>query len=422
VDTPSSLEAQLLNLRTRLETVKNTLEEEIRIREESSFASSFTDNGGGGFLEKGASLFSSEKRKVFVPFTIRDAQRTVPIQIPHGFEVFDLVDVYATNGDQNQTAYREAYKQKKKNSVGNNNTATAMEKRKPSHEEFDTPTSEARLFLNGKHVIEGDRQFGDHKHNDDDDCQGYSKQCYRSKFLKVIRYLLAHQRNDGGDNNIEYYYFYMESDNDLCVPLSDIRDLAFEYQRYFVSTGIGASGWIMSQTFLEDFYEFWTILGTSPTTSQTQMHGLSETQLLEPDSVAAVLLREKKAWSVTRQYLTSHSILVGNTEDQASIKALFVPLSPSANKTEEHPQQDASKTTKKAHKKETPEEAGLKAPPLEPSRYLPRCREPHRGVWRDATNPDSGTDVELWGYFDYDQCPESDIFPCEEGQLDVVAR
>ena len=384
-DNHLSFEAQLSELRDRLEDVKNNLEGEIRTNEEASL-----------FYSHGNKFFSS-KRKVFVPFTIRDAQRTVPTQIPYGFEVFDFVDVYAANGDQNQT----------------NVTANRIESKTNNYTEgsFRIPTnSKARLYHNGNPLPETNND------KDDSQCLQYSKRCYRSKFLKVIRYLLSLQkkRQDGDDGGSEYYYFYMEADNDLCVPLIDIRDLAFEHQRYFIHTGIGASGWIMSQAFLVDFYKFWTSIDVNRKNNEL---GLTPQELLEPDSVAAFLLKQKSAWSVTRQYLTSHSILSGSTKDEASIAALFE--TSMVNVTKEPDNIDKGKKKKKK-KKETPEEAALHAPLMEPARYLPRCLEPHRGIWKDSKT--NYFDAYHWGFFDYDLCPESTIFPCQKGQLEELAK
>jgi hypothetical protein len=413
----SSIEAQLLYLRERLEGVKKNMEDEIRTNDESSLFS-----GSSSSSSANAKQQQKQKRKmIFVPFTIRDAQRTVPTQIPHGFEVFDFIDLFATNGDQNQTTQRKTQ------------TASSAENK----ENYYAPVAtRARLFRNGKPLPYA-------KNNrEGKDCLGYSKRCYRSKLLKVIRYLLSlqkiHKGDNDSDNKIEYYYFYMEADNDLCVPLSEIRDLAFKYQRYFVSTGIGASGWIMSHAFLEDFYFFWSNIDID------ESYGLSEEQLLEPDSVAAVLLRQTQAWSVTRRYLTSHSILTGNTEDEASIATLFEREGPVVSVAVANAKHDGDAavrepslvaadnengddkktkktTTIKKNKKETPEEAALNAPLMEPSRYLPRCLEPHRGVWRDSATGSFDFDVHHWDFFDYDLCPESDIYPCREGQLKELA-
>ena len=45
----------------------------------------------------------------------------------------------------------------------------------------------------------------------------------------------------------------MESDNTLCVPLIELERIAKTQLRYFVGSGIGASGWIMSRSFPLDF-------------------------------------------------------------------------------------------------------------------------------------------------------------------------
>ena len=375
----SSLEAQLFDLTKRLEKVQMSLQEEER-----------------------ASISLSEKRKVFVPFTIRDAQRTVPTQIPHGFEIFDFIDLYATNGDQNQTARIE--------------DTTAKIETDDVTGSFPSPDkSTIGLYLNGEPLSV--------ENGIDMECLGYSKKCYRSKFLLVIRYLLSlhnsHEQNTENSNshekekNVEYYYFYMEADNDLCVPLNEIRDLAFQHERYFISTGTGASGWVMSHQFLKDFHSFWNSI------DETNRQGLSGEQILEPDSVAGRLLQEKLAWSVTRRYLTSHSILTGTTNDQHSIGVLFERIDPviPMDKAATNLEQTKSKVLKR---KETPEEEAKKAPLMEPSRYLPRCLEPHHGVWKDESKDDDADtdfDVHHWGFFDYNLCPDSDIFPCAEGQL-----
>ena len=86
------------------------------------------------------------------------------------------------------------------------------------------------------------------------------------------------------------HFFFMESDNDLCVPLKNIRQLALTEHHYFLATGIGFSGWIMSRQFILDFLQ------------EYKYHR----KFLEPDVVAANLLIKKKAWAVTRisHYIT----------------------------------------------------------------------------------------------------------------------
>ena len=386
----SSLQDQLLGLSKQLEKVQKTLQE-----------------------EEEASLAVSENPKVFIPFTIRDAQRTVPTQIPHGFEIFDFIDLYATNGDQNQTARSEA------KSSGN------QEEHDDMLNDVQPPgKASIEVYLNGKPLsVEVENDIGV-------ECAGYSKRCYRSKFLLVARYLLSLHasqeqktgNNDGNEKDVDYYYFYMEADNDLCVPLNEIRSLAFQHERYFISAGTGASGWIMSHQFLKDFHSFWNSI------DETNRRGLSGEQIFEPDSVAGRLLQEKLAWSVTRRYLTSHSILSGTTSDEKSIGALFERVDQVIPEdTTETDTKEIKSTTMAKKKKETPEEAAKKAPIMEPSRYLPRCLEPHRGVWKKELIPeDEGVendfDVQHWGFFDYSLCPESDVFPCAEGQLMELAK
>ena len=381
-----SLQSQLSGLTKRLERVQETLKD-----------------------DEGESYLFQNNKQVFFPFTIRDAQRTVPTQIPYGFEVFDFIDLYKAN--QNQTT------QSKTNQKSNSDSGD---------DTFSETISKSSLYRNGKPLANPTNITVS-------ECQGYSKKCYRSKFLKVIRYLLDLKKNDDPKSNNEnnkndYYYFYMEADNDLCVPLSEICDLALEHQRYFVSTGTGASGWIMSHRFLEDFYELWNSM------NDTESEG---DQFLKPDSVAARLLREKMNWSVTRQYLTSHSILKGTTNDEISIGTLFerADSAVAANKNS-NANTNANAGAKgglKTSKRETPEEASKKAPLMEPSRYLPRCLEPHRGVWKDTLDPKDKNaenkennsnvfDDHHWMYFDYDLCPNSEIFPCAEGQLQELAK
>ena len=93
--------------------------------------------------------------------------------------------------------------------------------------------------------------------------------------------------------------------------------------------------------------------------------------------------------------------------------------------TTEADTKEIKSTTKK--KKETPEEEAKKAPIMEPSRYLPRCLEPHRGVWKkeliqEDEDVQNDFDVQHWDFFDYNLCPESDVFPCAEGQLTELAK
>jgi hypothetical protein len=54
-------------------------------------------------------------------------------------------------------------------------------------------------------------------------------------------------------------------------------------------------------------------------------------------------------------------------------------------------------------------------------KHLPKCFEPRREKW--AKSEIDPRDRYGWDYFDYDACPDADIFPCKEGQLaELVAK
>ena len=122
----------------------------------------------------------------------------------------------------------------------------------------------------------------------------------------------------------------MESDNTLCVPLTELERIAKTQLRYFVGTGIGASGWIMSRSFLLDFMARYE-------------SGIDNDD--RPDVVASKLLTEdksnEKGWAVTRQYLVAHTLM-----EPVGGQGLLTVRKPS-----------------------------------QPSKSLPRCLEPHRGIW-----------------------------------------
>lgn len=73
----------------------------------------------------------------------------------------------------------------------------------------------------------------------------------------------------------------MESDNHLCVELTEMERLAKFHGRYFIGTGIGFSGWIMSRKFVQDFVAQYE--------NNFQVH---------PDIFGGGMLQGK--WSVTR--------------------------------------------------------------------------------------------------------------------------
>ena len=142
---------------------------------------------------------SNDNNPQFLPFVIRDARHLVPTQPSHEFHLFDYVDT---------TAPQQV------------------------HSRF------SHLYHNARPL-------------DQAPCQKYSVECYRLKILQVFRYVLEHFPQT-------QYYFYMEADNDLCVPMSMVRNLALTEKRYFINVGIGFSGWIMSRQFLQDFYDMYS--------------------------------------------------------------------------------------------------------------------------------------------------------------------
>jgi hypothetical protein len=242
----------------------------------------------------------------FFPFTIRDSRHLVPTQISKGFHVFDYVDLRSPN---------------------------------------QINTRNSQLFHSG--FLLGDAP-----------CQEYNIRCYKQKILQVFDFMLAEYPD-------AQYFFYIESDNDLCVSLSEIRNLTYYCQRYFISTGIGFSGYIMSRQFVMDFLQAYR--------ANSQEH--------RPDPIAAWMLIEKNSsWSATRKYLVSHSII-----QSVGSKSLTVKLGA-------------------AHQK-----------------HLPKCFEPRREKW--SISKIDPRDLYGWDYFDYDACPDADIFPCKEGQLaELVAK
>lgn len=396
----------------------------------------------------------------FFPFTIRDSRRAGPIQVPHGFHIFDtavhLVDPYVV----------------------------------PTPSNYQTT-----LYYDGHPLVlpssDGEDEYGCPSHLD-----GYNLHCYRSKILHVLQYLLQ-------TTNAQYY-FYMESDNDLCTTLSHIRDIAFTYRRYFISTGIGFSGWIMSRQFVSDFYEWYKLdfqqhqqqqgdhdgETSDPDGSVNASHA-DDTYYLRPEVMASILLNKKRGWSVTRQYLTSHSVL-GGWRGEDSLTELFeineninsmnnsriqrngtlplgsVAVNTSKPDTSESNGQDNGHGHVEEEDQNNDKSTNKTAPGYIPIRHLPRCLEPHRGIWPTpistsiqqkkqgrgsgengddtSNNDDKGSagkhnddvfaakkddgqqnhhqqhDMLHWDYFVYDWCPDSPIFPCQEGQLDALIK
>jgi len=240
----------------------------------------------------------------------------------------------------------------------------------------------------------------------------------------------------------------------------------------------------MSQQFLYDFYHYWYNISSNnnddSNTNETNNSNtnknnneeelpllLTDEEKLEPNKVAKYILKENKKWSVTRRYLTSHSILDGNMNDAYSISDLYehehdynhgdqegnstnntnsnkagVVVAAPAISADENIRSSSSSLSVLQQLKSTkilpqPQKLDNKKKPsvIVPARYLPRCLEPHRGIWPDknkkddeekiknttittTNNNNAAIDMHHWDFFDYNLCPENDIFPCKEGQLE----
>lgn len=272
----------------------------------------------------------------FFPFSIRDSRRLVPTQVPPGVHVFDYVDI--TNQNQQKTR-------------------------------------RAGLFQDAHFVAKAA-------------CQIYDLSCYKQKIVQVFELVLK-----------EYpraeYFFYMEADNELCVPLTEIRRIAYDYQRYFITTGIGFSGWIMHRSFVVDFLEALKAYKPPARNSSDILDQKGPHPDEGPDPIASVMLIEKNGWTVTRKYLVSHSIQASQGKDALTVKM------PSEQAVE------YDKDGKPKKKKQL-------------DKHLPRCLEPRRSKW--AISKKDHRDRFGWDYFDYDNC-EGEVFPCYVGQLeDLLAK
>ena len=205
------------------------------------------------------------------------------------------------------------------------------------------PNVSQTLFLDGRKIAESP-------------CSWYSTKCYREKILQAWHVALKQTNSK--------YFFYMESDNDLCISLDKIRELAVKENRFFISVGVGASGWIMRRDFVEGFLQLYA----QPKNDEG------------PDIVAGKWLKESGKWSVAREYLVSHTLLPAVGSQSLTVKRVS-----------------------RLHK------------------HLPRCREPHRSVWSDnESNPHE--DMYGWDYFDYDWCPNAYVFPCSENQVEPKGK
>ena len=478
----------------------------------------------------------------FVAFTIRDARRTVPTNIiPDGFHIFDILDLEGGNvveededkevdieqsdeevgrGLKNRHHHgsrrteQQLYKQEQKlhnNSTGVDtvSSSTIQKKKKKKVKVIDQiSTTRATTFHNG-FALPASFQAR---------CQTYSLGCYRMKIAAVFEYLLKtnvrpisstpnnqhHEKNfnlrrprliqDSVTPNTTYF-FYMEPDNNLCVPLTEIRRLAYKYRRYFISTGVGFSGYIMNRTFVEDFLKRYEGLQSRenrkkrytrhvnvpwlkkthdkepPQNDTTSFPNINsdeddeEAVELHPEVVAGQILKEKQAWSVTRRYLTSHTVL-GNSrglggEGMASLTDLFGTHwqhhdSDNSTTQVDSEERELDLDEEEEERKESSNDVGTASNSTNSTqseeedseesdnvilRHLPRCLEPHRGIWWKADEDDgiekttnSSTlrqehqtettgkevvqkDIEQWNFFAYDLCPNSEVYPCKEEQL-----
>jgi hypothetical protein len=311
-------------------------------------------------LESKSQKYADDPR--FFPFVIRDSRHLTPVQIDPDFHVFDYVDL------------TQAKQPKSKHSQLLHNARLVVDEVLDAKRANDTTSSASK------------RKASRYAEKHEAPCQTYSIECYRQKVLQVFSYVLREFPS------VEYY-FYVEADNDLCVPMTMVRDLALKEKRYFINTGIGFSGWIMSREFLGDFiglYGNTTIdavqestkkLPTSTGNNDTGAAKAPPPPEIRPDVLASYYLTDKRAWTVTRQYWVSHTTL----------ESLGTP----------------SLTVKDRRKDETGERMKL-------DKHLPRCLEPRRGKWKVSRRRPylDPRDRFGWDYFDYDVCPNEILFPC----------
>jgi hypothetical protein len=294
----------------------------------------------------------------FFPFVIRDSRHLTPTQINHDFHIFDYVDL------------TQAKQPKSKHSQLFHNARLVVD------DILENKRSDLIASSNKKA-----RTVSAVEPNEAP-CQYYSVKCYRQKILQVFSYV---ERNFP---NVEYY-FYIEADNDLCVPMTMVKDLALTEKRYFINIGIGFSGWIMSRSFLTDFIQLYgnTTLDQPTTKIINSTTNIGKTEIIKeepeirPDVLASYYLTDRQAWAVTRQYWVSHTTL----------ESLGI----------------ASLTVKDRRKDSTGERMKL-------DKHLPRCLEPRRGKWKVSRRKPflDPRDRFGWDYFDYDVCPNALLFPC----------
>ncbi len=274
----------------------------------------------------------------FYPFAIRDSRRLVPTQLPLEVHIWDYVDISSQNQQR---------------------------------------TKKAELFHNAKREAPAI-------------CQTYDLNCYKKKIIQVFELVLQQNPNT-------LYFFYMESDNELCVSLAEIRRIAYQYERYFITTGIGFSGWIMQRQFVIDFLQELKDFVPPPIDAKDILSQQGPHPSEGPDPIASVMLIEKNSWTVTRKYLVSHSI-----QPSIGMEALTVRMPTTADV-----EVTSTNTTRAAAAKP---KKGL-------DKHLPRCLEPRRSKWRISKK--DHRDRFGWDYFDYDEC-DGEVFPCYVGQLEEL--
>jgi hypothetical protein len=368
----------------------------------------------------------------FVAFTIRDARRTLPTQIPHGFQVFDFVNVH------NPRTYYSILKDRDDD---DDDDDSVNDENGSVEDEIDPLRFPAPLFLDGFPVPYpyNVSTLG----NATADCQEYCLACYRTSLMQVMRYLL-----EGPHFQNATHFFYMESDHTLCTTLNEIRSIAYEYKRYLIAAGTGTSGWIMSRRFLQDFYEFYR--EDHEDDESLLQFNLTREDRFKPDVMAAMMLKTKGIpWSVTRRYLTSHTVLSSTAMGVAdmSLTELFEIEKPDEDGNTTNSTVVANTTTTTAAAiattslnvtKVTTATAGKTRevrkknevemlPPLVPKKHLPRCLEPHRGIVKsNDEGEDSGQNADLdlsrLVLFDYERCPDAMVFPCDDVDLKALVR
>lgn len=117
-------------------------------------------------------------------------------------------------------------------------------------------------------------------------CTEYSHVCYTKKLTLLFKELLKTEYD---------YFYYVESDNTLCVGLEFIESLAARYMTVkdgpeLITTGIGASGWLFTRKWAEVFLE---------DLNKCSRHCLC------PDCIAAMMNLPR---ATTRVILTQHSV------------------------------------------------------------------------------------------------------------------